>query len=45
MNKLLICHKCRGVLLEIHMGKKCPYCGEWTYTHLSEKALEDLKNE
>lgn len=40
---LLICHKCKGVLLEAHMGHECPYCHEWTYTHLSIKALKELE--
>ena len=26
-----ICHKCKGKLSEDIMGKKCPYCSEWTY--------------
>ncbi len=38
----LICHKCEGILFPEHMGRKCPYCGEWIYFHKSRKAMEDL---
>ena len=28
---IYICNKCKKQLSEEIMGKKCPYCGEWTY--------------
>ena len=42
---LLICHKCKGVVLSAHMGKQCPYCKEWLYTCSSGEALQELKKE
>lgn len=38
----LICHKCKGVLFPEHMGHKCPYCGAWTYFHMSREAITEL---
>ncbi|MCK9429468.1 MAG: hypothetical protein M0R17_05650 [Candidatus Omnitrophica bacterium] len=45
LSDLTICHNCNGVLLKQNIGKKCPYCGEWTYNHLSEQALEKIFEE
>lgn len=40
LSYLTICHNCNGILLKQNLGKKCPYCGQWTYNYLSEQALE-----
>lgn len=31
--KLYLCDECRGILISVHMGGKCPYCKQWLYTH------------
>ena len=35
-NYKFYCHKCDKEVLETQMGKKCPYCKEWLYHHLSK---------
>lgn len=41
----LICHECKGMVLKEHMGKRCPYCKEWLYIHMSKESLLKLQKE
>ena len=39
--RILPCHKCGGLVYEYLMGRQCPYCKEWLYTHLSEEVMQE----
>ena len=43
--RILICHQCHGVLLELHMGRQCPYCKTWTYASESKREMEAITEE
>jgi len=34
-----ICRKCKNKLNEEQMGKRCPFCNEWTYNHIENIGL------